>query len=59
MTTSPGHPATGPATGVARDDSEGMDYLMSLPRRTVTVYLPLLCFLIVLLFRSFGWGSPR
>jgi multiple sugar transport system permease protein len=56
MNTSPGHPATGPATGVARDDSEGMDYLMSLPRRTVTVYLPLLCFLIVLLFPFYWMG---
>ncbi|TIP05967.1 MAG: carbohydrate ABC transporter permease, partial [Mesorhizobium sp.] len=31
-------------------DEGGMGYLQSLPRRVVTVYLPLLVFLIVLLF---------
>src|SRR5512136_2561709 len=36
------------------EDSRGMDYLESLPRRWVTLYLPLLCFLIVLLF-PFYW----
>src|SRR5438132_3300217 len=35
-------------------DEGGMDYLQSLPRRLVTVYLPLLVFLIVLLF-PFYW----
>ncbi len=35
-------------------DSQGMAYLVSLPRRVVTVYLPLLVFLIVLLF-PFYW----
>ncbi len=35
-------------------DSQGMHYLTSLPRRVVTVYLPLGAFLIVLLF-PFYW----
>ena len=34
--------------------SEGMDYLESLPRRLVTLYLPLGVFLFVLLF-PFYW----
>ena len=32
------------------DDSEGMSYLESLPRKVVTLYLPLFVILIVLLF---------
>jgi multiple sugar transport system permease protein len=36
------------------DDSEGMSYLESLPRRVVTLYLPLGVILIVLLF-PFYW----
>ncbi|HEX4523411.1 MAG TPA: carbohydrate ABC transporter permease [Casimicrobiaceae bacterium] len=35
-------------------DSQGMNYLVSLPRRLVTVYLPLAVFVIVLLF-PFYW----
>jgi multiple sugar transport system permease protein len=35
-------------------DSQGMNYLVSLPRRVVTVYVPLLVFLFVLLF-PFYW----
>ncbi len=35
-------------------DSQGMGYLVSLPRRVVTIYLPLTVFLIVLLF-PFYW----
>jgi multiple sugar transport system permease protein len=35
-------------------DSEGMSYLVSLPRRIVTVYIPLGAFLLVLLF-PFYW----
>jgi multiple sugar transport system permease protein len=35
-------------------DSQGMNYLVSLPRRVVTVYLPLAAFLFVLLF-PFYW----
>ncbi len=35
-------------------DSQGMNYLVSLPRRVVTVYVPLVVFLIVLLF-PFYW----
>ena len=36
------------------DDSEGMSYLESLPRRVVTLYLPLFVILVVLLF-PFYW----
>ena len=35
-------------------DSQGMNYLVSLPRRIVTIYLPLAAFIIVLLF-PFYW----
>ncbi len=35
-------------------DTEGMNYLVSLPRRVVIIYIPLLIFLIVLLF-PFYW----
>ncbi|HTT11983.1 MAG TPA: carbohydrate ABC transporter permease [Burkholderiaceae bacterium] len=35
-------------------DTQGMNYLMSLPRRVVTIYLPLAAFLFVLLF-PFYW----
>jgi multiple sugar transport system permease protein len=37
-----------------RDDPGGMDYLESLPRRVVTLYVPLAAFLFVLLF-PFYW----
>ena len=44
-----------PAGGAAEaGDSQGMNYLVSLPRRIVTVYVPLAAFLIVLLF-PFYW----
>lgn len=36
------------------DDAGGMDYLVSLPRRVVTIYLPLSIFVFVLLF-PFYW----
>ncbi|MEO5700618.1 MAG: carbohydrate ABC transporter permease [Casimicrobiaceae bacterium] len=45
--------STAPATPETVD-SEGMNYLTSLPRRVVNVYLPLVVFLIVLLF-PFYW----
>jgi len=35
-------------------DSLGMNYLVSLPRRVVAVYLPLVVFVVVLLF-PFYW----
>ena len=38
----------------ANDDSDGMSYLESLPRRVVTLYVPLAIILIVLLF-PFYW----
>jgi multiple sugar transport system permease protein len=38
----------------ATGDSQGMHYLSSLPRRVVTVYIPLLVFVFVLLF-PFYW----
>ena len=44
-----------PASGaVRRDDTEGMSYLSTLPRRLVTVYLPLSIIMLVLLF-PFYW----
>jgi multiple sugar transport system permease protein len=42
------------ARGAAIDRSEGMSYLETLPRRLVTVYLPMVLFLILLLF-PFYW----
>ena len=39
---------------MSAEDSRGMDYLETLPRRWVTLYLPLLCFLVILLF-PFYW----
>ena len=45
---------TAAAAVLAADDSEGMSYLESLPRRLVTLYLPLFIILIVLLF-PFYW----
>jgi multiple sugar transport system permease protein len=39
---------------MAKKEKVGMDYLMTVPRRVVTVYLPLAIFLIVLLF-PFYW----
>jgi multiple sugar transport system permease protein len=46
-------PSKAPASA-RDDDSEGMSYLESLPRKVVTLYLPLLVILIVLLF-PFYW----
>ena len=51
--------------GAAPDvvDSQGMNYLVSLPRRVVTVYLPLVAFLVGLLFPFYwmvvDWKSTR
>jgi multiple sugar transport system permease protein len=41
---------------IAGDDSEGMSYLESLPRRLVTLYLPLFIILVVLLFPFYWMG---
>jgi multiple sugar transport system permease protein len=46
-------PSKAPAA-TRSDESEGMSYLESLPRRVVTLYLPLFVILIVLLF-PFYW----
>ena len=35
-------------------DSKGMHYLDSLPRRVFTIYVPIVVFVIVLLFRPRG-----
>jgi multiple sugar transport system permease protein len=43
-----------PSASRVADNSEGMSYLETLPRRLVTLYLPLLIILIVLLF-PFYW----
>jgi multiple sugar transport system permease protein len=37
-------------------DSQGMNYLVSLPRRVVVIYIPLLIFLFVLLFPFYWMG---
>jgi multiple sugar transport system permease protein len=42
------------ATVAKDDDSEGMSYLESLPRRLVTLYLPLAIIIVILLF-PFYW----
>src|SRR3546814_15221638 len=39
-------------------DSDGMHYLESLPRRVVTVYLPLAIIVFVLLFPFYWMGIP-
>src|ERR1700742_5338000 len=44
----------GAPISVTGDHSEGMSYLQTLPKRVVTVYLPLAIILIVLLF-PFYW----
>ena len=36
------------------EDTQGMNYLVSLPRKVVVIYIPLLVFLFVLLF-PFYW----
>src|SRR5437763_10335175 len=46
--------AIGSKLTVAGDDTEGMSYLESLPRRLVALYLPLFIILVVLLF-PFYW----
>jgi multiple sugar transport system permease protein len=52
MTESSAAAAASAASGAG--ESQGMNYLVSLPRRIVTVYAPLAAFLIVLLF-PFYW----
>src|SRR5580704_15120220 len=46
--------AKGAAEHAAGDHAEGMSYLQSVPRRLVTLYLPLVIILVVLLF-PFYW----
>src|SRR5665213_2994831 len=48
-------PSKGPAAA-RDDDSDGMSYLESLPRRLVTLYLPLFVILVVLLFPFYWMG---
>src|SRR6202045_1791106 len=48
---------SGTSPTVAKDDhSEGMSYLQSLPRRLVTLYLPLSIIVIILLFPFYWMG---
>ena len=54
MTDLAAHKVVTPREIAASDHSEGMSYLESLPRRLVTLYLPLVLFLIILLF-PFYW----
>jgi len=44
------------ATLAAADDSDGMSYLESFPRRLVTLYIPLFIILVVLLFPFYWMG---
>ena len=44
------------ATPARVDNSEGMSYLQSLPRRLVTLYLPLSIIIIILLFPFYWMG---
>ena len=48
-------PSKAPVTSQS-DDSDGMSYLESLPRRLVTLYLPLFVILVVLLFPFYWMG---
>jgi multiple sugar transport system permease protein len=48
-------PSKAPVTAQS-DDSEGMSFLESLPRRIVTLYLPLFIILVVLLFPFYWMG---
>jgi multiple sugar transport system permease protein len=45
-----------PASSARADNSEGMSYLSTLPRRIVTVYVPLVLILVVLLFPFYWMG---
>jgi multiple sugar transport system permease protein len=45
-----------PPAATRSDDSDGMSYLESLPRRLVTLYLPLFIILVVLLFPFYWMG---
>src|SRR3954454_2914287 len=48
---------SGTSPTVAKDDhSEGMSYLQSVPRRMVTLYLPLSIIVIILLFPFYWMG---
>ncbi|MGH9067962.1 MAG: carbohydrate ABC transporter permease [Acidimicrobiales bacterium] len=54
LRTTPGRALRGLLSGPERDDDEGTDYLVSLPRRVVTLWIPLAIFIVVLLF-PFYW----
>ena len=41
---------------MSKDSNQGMDYLTSLPRRWVTVYIPLILLLVILLFPFYWMG---
>jgi multiple sugar transport system permease protein len=41
---------------MSKDTAQGMDYLVSMPRRWVTVYIPLIVMLIILLFPFYWMG---
>jgi multiple sugar transport system permease protein len=52
----PAKTTTAAAAIAAADDSEGMSYLESFPRRLVTLYIPLFIILVVLLFPFYWMG---
>lgn len=41
---------------MSKDSNQGMDYLTSLPRRWVTIYIPLILLLVILLFPFYWMG---
>ena len=50
--------AAAPIEGAEATDTQGMNYLVSLPRKVVTIYAPLAAFLIVLLFPKVAMLLP-
>ncbi len=48
-----------PAADGASDHSDGMSYLETIPRRIVTLYLPLILFLIVLVLTLLAFRLSR
>lgn len=46
-----------PSARAGRNESQGMDYLTSVPRRWVTLYIPLGIFIFVLLFPFYWMGA--
>ena len=59
MTDHAAHPPAA-STQAMTDNSEGMSYLESLPRKIITLYIPLFIMVVILLVRPtglFGWKT--